>query len=201
MKQQFLITWTIILLIATGCYHHVDYLISDSVFIEDAESPGLPIYSERGYNSFGVYWGLQPWTTGRGHDPSKIVVKEDTCHIYLSGSIRNETPYTLVLSLPDYTPTDYTALLSLNKRSYDLTGTDCSLSLLLGHTPCKLEILEGELHLKRVQNLYIDKELQGTVLSGTFSFKATVDGNPATFSNGRFDMRFGEENFYYLQQQ
>lgn len=201
MKQQFIITLTIILLIATGCDYHVDYLITESVFIEDAENPGLPIYSERGYNSFGVYWGLQPWTTGRGHDPSKIVVKENTCHIYLSGSIMDEIPYTLVLSLPDYIPTDYTALLSLDKRSYDLTGTDCALSLLWGNTPCKLEILDGEFHVKRAQYLHIDKKLQGSVLSGTFSFKATVDGKPATFSNGRFDMRFGEENFYYMQQQ
>lgn len=201
MKQQFIITLTIILLIATGCDYHVDYLITESVFIEDAENPGLPIYSEKGYNSFGVYWGLQPWITGRGHDPSKIVVKEDTCHIYLSGSIRDEIPYTLVFSLPDYIPADYSALISLNNKIFDLTGTDSSISLLMGDIPRKLEILDGEFHVKRAQYLHIDKKLQGSVLSGTFSFKATVDGNPATFSNGRFDMRFGEDNFYYMQQQ
>ena len=107
-------------------------------------------------------------------------------------------PYTLVLSFPDYTPDSFTDLLSLNGKSFDLPATECVVSLLLGNSRRDLKILEGEFKIKRAQNLYIDKELQGTVLSGIFSFKATVDDEPTTFSNGRFDMRFGEDNFYYL---
>ena len=53
-----LLLLTFILVIATGCSYDFDYRISNSVFIEDDEKPGLPIYSEKGYNSFGVYWGL-----------------------------------------------------------------------------------------------------------------------------------------------
>jgi len=120
------------------------------------------------------------------------------CLIHLSGSIDGEIPYTLVLSLPDYRPDSFTDLLSLNGKSFDLPATECVVSLLSGNSRRDLKILEGELKIKRTQNLYIDKELQGIVLSGIFSFKATVDDEPTTFSNGRFDMRFGEDNFYYL---
>ncbi|MCE5206194.1 MAG: hypothetical protein LLF80_08850 [Porphyromonadaceae bacterium] len=198
MKYFHLILFTLILVVSTGCSRTFEYRISDSVFIEDVENPGLPIYSEKGYNSFGVYWGLTPWRTGSGHDPSKIVVKDDSCHIHLAGSIDGEIPYTLVFSLPDYIPGSFTELLSLNGKSFNLPTTECAVSLLMGNSRRDLKILNGEFKIKRVQNLYIDKELQGTVLSGIFSFKAIVEDEPTTFSNGRFDMRFGEDNFYYL---
>ena len=198
MKHIHLVIFTLILVVTAGCSRTFEYRISDSVFIEDAENPGLPIYSEKGYNSFGVYWGLTPWRTGSEHDPSKIVVKDDSCHIHLSGSIDGEMPYTLVFSLSGYAPDSFTDLLSLNGKSFDLPATECVVSLLLGNSRRDLKIVEGEFKIKRAQNLYIDKELQGTVLSGIFSFKATVDDEPTTFSNGRFDMRFGEDNFYYL---
>lgn len=198
MKYIQLFMFTLILVVTAGCSRTFDYRISDSVFIEDVENPGLPIYSEKGYNSFGVYWGLTPWRTGSGHDPSKIVVNDDSCHIHLSGSIDGEIPYTLVFSLSGYAPDSFTDLLSLNGKSFNLPATECAVSLLLGNSRRDLKIMEGEFKIKRVQNLYVDKELQGTILSGIFSFKATVDDEATTFSNGRFDMRFGEDNFYYL---
>lgn len=198
MKYSHLFVFTLILVVTAGCSRTFDYRISDSVFIEDVENHGLPIYSEKGYNSFGVYWGLTPWRTGSGHDPSKIVVNDDSCHIHLSGSIDGEIPYTLVFSLSGYAPDSFTDLLSLNGKSFNLPATECAVSLLLGNSRCDLKIMEGEFKIKRVQNLYVDKELQGTILSGIFSFKATVDDEATTFSNGRFDMRFGEDNFYYL---
>lgn len=198
MKYSHLFVFTLILVVTAGCSRTFDYRISDSVFIEDVENHGLPIYSEKGYNSFGVYWGLTPWRTGSGHDPSKIVVNDDSCHIHLSGSIDGEIPYTLVFSLSGYAPDSFTDLLSLNGKSFNLPATECAVSLLLGNSRRDLKIMEGEFKIKRVQNLYVDKELQGTILSGIFSFKATVDDEATTFSNGRFDMRFGEDNFYYL---
>lgn len=198
MKYSHLFVFTLILVVTAGCSRTFDYRISDSVFIEDVENHGLPIYSEKGYNSFGVYWGLTPWKTGSGHDPSKIVVNDDSCHIHLSGSIDGEIPYTLVFSLSGYAPDSFTDLLSLNGKSFNLPATECAVSLLLGNSRRDLKIMEGEFKIKRVQNLYVDKELQGTILSGIFSFKATVDDEATTFSNGRFDMRFGEDNFYYL---
>lgn len=200
MKYINLFSFILILVIATGCSSDFDYRISNSIFIEDIENPGLPIYSEKGYNSFGVYWGLTPFTTQSRHDPSKIVVENDSCHIYFSGKV-GEAAHTLLISLPEYTPATFTELISLNGTNFNLGGTDCSIALLSGNQPRELKILEGTFSIKRAQNLYVDKQMEGVILSGTFTFKSTVDGIPATFSNGRFDMRFGNENFYYLQEE
>ncbi|WP_294081343.1 hypothetical protein [Proteiniphilum sp. UBA5384] len=196
--MKYLNLFIIIFVITTGCSRDFDYRISNSIFIEDLENPGLPIYSEKGYNSFGVYWGLSPFTTQMRHDPSKIVVQNDSCHIYLSGNT-GEVAHTLVVSLPEYTPATFIELISLNGKKFNLTGPECAVSLLSWERPRELKILEGVFTVKRVQNLYVDKELDSVILSGTFSFKATVDNTPVTFSNGRFDLRFGNENFYYLQ--
>lgn len=190
-----LLACMLILSIATGCSYDFDYRISNSVFIEDDEKPGLPIYSEKGYNSFGVYWGLTPFSTSRPHDQSMVVVKNDSCHIHFSGSTGQDT-YTLQVSLPGYTPKVFTDLLSLQDKEFDLSKQECAISLLSGNRRLDFETQEGSFTVKRAQNMYVDKELQSVVLSGIFSFKANVDGMPATFSNGRFDMRFGEENFH-----
>jgi len=198
MKYINLFSFILILAVAGGCARDFDYRISNSIFIEDNDNPGLPIYSEKGYNSFGVYRGLSPLTTEHSHDPSKIVIKDDSCHIHLSGSIGQDS-YTLVISLPEYTPGTFSELISLNGKNFDLTVPECTICLLSGTQTMDLKILEGSFTIKRAQNMYVDKDLQSVVLSGTFSFKATVDDVPATFSNGRFDMQFGEDNFYYLQ--
>ncbi|RNC65199.1 hypothetical protein [Proteiniphilum sp. X52] len=188
----------ILLAVAGGCSRGFDYRISNSVFIEDTDNPGLPVYSEKGYNSFGVYWGLSLWTTQLPHDPSKVVIDNDSCHIHLSGSVGSNL-HTLVISFPEYTPATFAELLSLNGKDFDLPGQECAISLLYGNRPMNLKILSGSFTVKRAQKMFIDKELESVVLSGTFSFKATIDGVAETFSNGRFDMRFGNENFYYLR--
>lgn len=199
MKYINLFSLMLILVITTGCSRDFDYRISNSVFIEDDENPGLPIYSEKGYNSFGVYWGLSPLTTEWLHNPSKIVVKNDSCHIHFSGTIGNNG-YTLVVSLPEYTPHTFMDVLSLNGKEYNPANQDCTISLLSGFRTYQLKIMEGKFNIKRAQKMYVDKEMDSVILSGTFSFKATVDGEPATFSNGRFDMRFANDNFYYQQE-
>lgn len=188
-------SFMLVLAVATGCAYDFDYRISNSVFIEDENKPGLPIYSEKGYNSFGVYWGLTPFTTARPHNQSMIVVRNDSCHIRFSGSTGQNT-YTLQVSLPDYAPNDFTELLSLQDKTFDLAESECAISLFFGNRALDFETQEGTFTVERAQNMYVDKVLQSVVLSGIFSFKANVDGIPATFSNGRFDMRFGEENFH-----
>jgi hypothetical protein len=198
MKHTNLFFISLLLLLACGCTHGFDYRLSNSVFIEDIENPRLPIYSERGYNSFGVYWGLSPFTTEQLHDPSIIVVENDTCHIHFSGVIADQA-YTLMISIPDYLPHSFNDLLSLDGTDFNLSEQGAVISLLSYRRAKVLEIIEGTFSIQRVQNLYVDKSLHSVVLSGTFSFKALLDEIPTTFSKGRFDMRFGDENFYFLQ--
>ncbi len=192
-----LFLYTLVLVVAAACSYDFDYRVSNSVFIEDSDKPGLPIYSEKGYNSFGVYWGLTPFSTARPHDQSIIMVKNDSCHIRFSGST-GQTIYTLQVSLPGYTPHSFTDLTSLQDKEFGLSESECAVALFLGNRPLDLESGEGTFTVTRAQNMYVDRELQSVVLSGIFSFKANVDGVPAVFSNGRFDMGFGEGNFFFM---
>ena len=66
--------------------------------------------------------------------------------------------------------------------------------------PLEVDILEGNFTIKHTQNLYVDNVLTQVVLSGIFSFKAIVEDEPTSFLTGRFDMGYGDENFFYLQE-
>ena len=72
-------------------------------------------------------------------------------------------------------------------------------SLLASSDTLYVDILEGEFNIKKAQNLYVDNVLTRVVLSGTFSFKAILNDVPTSFLNGRFDMGYGDENFFLLQ--
>lgn len=94
------------MILLNSCGKDPYYRIFQSVFIEDATSPGLPIYSERGYNSFGIYWDQTPFTSERTETPAKIVIKKDSCHLYLRGNI-NSIEQVFVISFPGYTPENF----------------------------------------------------------------------------------------------
>ncbi len=188
----------VILVVATACDTRFDYHLSRSIFVPDKDNPGLPIYSEKGYNSFGVYWGLYPFTSQSYEEPSQVVVRGDSCHILFYGKADYST-YTLTFSIPDFKPNSYVDLLSLNGKRYNLKEEKCVVSLLTASNSLSLEILEGEFNIQRAQNLYVDNVLTSVVLSGTFSFKALLNNAPTSFQNGRFDMGYGNENFFFLQ--
>ena len=192
---RFFILTVIILL--SSCAKEPYYRISQSIFIEDTTSPGLPIYSERGYNSFGAYWDQVPFSSERTETPAKMIIKKDSCHLYLRGNI-NSIEKIFIISFPEYLPKTFTDLVSLNGKTIDLIKEKCVISI-DGMNKRNLKILEGEIIFKRAQNMYVDKKLIRVALSGTFSFKANVNDMPSTFSNGRFDIGFGHENFFYLQ--
>lgn len=182
-----------------GCSKYFDYHISKSVFIEDEKSPGLPIYSERGYNSFGVYWNLAPFTSTE-NEQAKILVQNDSCHIIFFGTKRQSASSELKISFPGYTPETFLELLSLKGKKIDLTDEECSIFLPGYQSSGKINVIEGEVHIKQAQQLFVDKQLLRVVLSGTFTCKGTRDKQPITLADSRFDMGFGEDNFFYLQQ-
>lgn len=187
----------LIFTIIGGCSYELDYYAASIIFIEDDDNPQLPIYSEKGYNSFGIYWGLSPLVTKHQHDPSKIVSKNDSCHIYLSGTVEY-TPYTVIISIPEYSPESFNELIQLNNKEYNLSLLECNLSLLSGSSKIELELMDGLFKIHKAQNMYIDKKINSVVLSGKFWFKAVIDDEPISFSNGRFDIRYGDDNFFFL---
>ena len=196
MKKTTIISWlTVVLLFVTGCANE-DYHLNKSIFIEDKTSPGLPVYSEWGYNTFGAYIDRVPFVSDREGLPAKIIVNPDTFNLILNGEINNSGPATLKFTIKNYMPADFSQLIALNGKSFNLRDENCIVALTEGGKTTTLQLISGELKFVRAQKLFVDKELKKCILSGTFSFQTFRGNNPITISNGRFDLGFGYDNFY-----
>jgi len=57
-------------------------------------------------------------------------------------------------------------------------------------------ILSKELYFKRICNLFINAEQVEVNISGYFDFKALINNEPVTISDGRFDVGIDDDNFY-----
>ena len=181
------------ILFICGCSE--DFRLQKSVFINDINNPGLPEYSEWGYNTFGAYidWGV--FISNSNELPVKIIVNKDTFNLLLKGRMNSED-LSLKFSIIGYSPVDYPDLISLNESTIDLTSNQCIVTMTDPLTSQKLNVNEGKLIFKRVQKLYVDKVLTESILSGTFEFKTIIKGEPIAFSNGRFDLGIGYDNFF-----
>lgn len=185
----------LILFISFSSCEMDDFQLTQSVYIEDTDYPGLPIYSEWGYNTFGVYIDRSPFVSTNILLPAKIIVHPDTFNLSLNGIMEGgET--TLKFSILGYAPEDYPDLIALNDTTFNLKGDNCIVSFTQGGRSEVLKIIEGKIFFKRAQNLYVDKEYTKCILSGTFSFKTFFGDEPVAISSGRFDLGIGYENFY-----
>lgn len=186
-------------IIATSCTKGGDFYLRRTIFIEDENSPGLPIYSEWGYNTFGAYIDRAEFVSTDMEQPVKVFVRNDSCHIQLAGSY-NSQQTTIDFSIADFTPKDESELLSLDNKTFDLSDKKLSTSLNIGTQTHPLQSAEGELKIKRAQKLFVDKEFEKVVLSGTFHIKALYNNQPISVSDGRFDLGVSENNFFDLQE-
>jgi len=193
MKKYIFLPVLVVMLLAGGC--STDFNLEKSVFIEDINNPGLPEYSEWGYNTFGAYIDRKTFVSDLTDLPSKIIVNKDTFNFLLKGR-SNSDDISLKFSVIGYSPADYTDLISLNDSTFNLTGKNCIITLTEPLTTKILTVYEGTLVFKRVQKLYVDKVLTESILSGTFNFKTFINAEPVSISNGRFDVGIGSENFY-----
>lgn len=172
-----------------------DFEISNSVFIQDYNYPGLPVYSEWGYNTFGMYIDRGTFISSNEFFPAKIIVNPDTFNITFNGKY-NGTPAFLRIAIIGYTPIVYAELVELNDSTVDLKGDNCMVTLTHEGRTSLLKIIDGRLIFKRTQSLYVDKELMKTILSGKIEFKTFMNNQPVAITNGRFDLGIGYENFY-----
>jgi hypothetical protein len=194
IKNNFLLIALVSSLLFSSC-SSADFELSKSVFIQDYDYPGLPIYSEWGYNTFGMYIDRGIFVSSEVILPAKIIVNPDTFNITFSGKYNNN-PASLRISLIGYAPDDYPDLVELNDSVFDLKSSNCIVMLKHANMTKTLNIIQGNIAFKRVQNLYIDKEFTKTILSGTIEFKTFLDNEPVAISNGRFDLGIGYESFY-----
>ncbi|HEY3403930.1 MAG TPA: hypothetical protein VGK59_11115 [Ohtaekwangia sp.] len=177
-----------------------DYDLKSSVFVYDKENPGLPRYSEMGYNTFGSYYDRLPFISG-DETPVEVIVNETETLFSFKGKIGTSLPKDMALTITvnDLSPDTYTDLLSLHQMSIDLTDPTYTISIRDAEGLYNAEILNGTFKFERVQTLQVDKELFQVILSGTFDFQAVINNEPVTVSNGRFDVGVGDHNFYNFE--
>lgn len=196
MKTLKLICITILSLsLLSSCAKMEEFNLSGTVFIEDPYYPGLPVYSEWGYNTFGAYIDRKPFISTTDDLPVKIIVNTDTLHMILRGRMGNSN-VDLRISVKGHSPGTYFDLTELDDKTFNLKDNGCSVILKIGNETTRLNLIEGELKVKKVQRLYVDEEPTRTIMSGYFNLKTFLNDEPVAISHGRFDLGIGYENFY-----
>ena len=194
-KLRFLYLFIFIPLIVSSCSKGEDFSLSGTVFIEDPYYPGLPIYSEWGYNTFGAYIDRKPFISTSEDLPVKIIVNPDTLNLILRGRM-GEQNVDLKFSLKGYSPATNFDLTELDTTTINLKEGGNFVTLKIGNEIKVLKLIEGELKINRVQRLFVDEEPMRTIISGYFNFKTFLNNEPVAISYGRFDLGIGYENFY-----
>lgn len=196
MKSLKLVYVAILFLIITAsCEKLEDFSLSGTIFIEDPYYPGLPIYSEWGYNTFGAYIDRKPFISTSDDLPIKVIVNRDTIHMIFRGRMGSSN-VDLKFSIKGFSPQTYYDLTELNNTTFNLKETGRAVTLKIGDVTTVLNLIEGELIIKRVQRLYVDEELSRTIMSGYFNLKTFLNNEPISISQGRYDLGIGYENFY-----
>lgn len=200
MKKLFFII-PVVLLLSSACE---DYELTKSIFIPDPENSDLPAYSEWGYNTFGVLVDRKPFVNESTGIPGKIINTDGVTTFELIGHSTddyfyggNGKPGRLIFELPDISPRFPEDLLVLQNVTIDLLDPEAGVSFADADGTGELEIISGSLLFKRAQNLIVDRQPSFVILSGTFQFQALIDGTPVSFSMGRFDISFNQDNFFY----
>lgn len=183
------------LFIVQACQKLEDFSLTGTIFIEDPYNPGLPIYSEWGYNTFGAYIDRKPFISTSEDLPAKIIVNSDTTHMIFRGKM-GSLNVDLTFSLKGFDPQTYYDLTELNNTEFNLKDTGRAVTLKIDNEITELNLIEGELFIKKVQRLYVDEELSRTIMSGYFNLKTFLNNEPISISQGRFDLGIGYENFF-----
>lgn len=186
--------------LSTSCTKDND--LRESTYISDPEDNKLPSYSEWGYNTFGAYYDRDIFRSNDNDVPIKVIVNDSSTSLLFSGySSLNSYYYennemSMNIILKGLNLNHYTDFVGFNDSIIDLKSEDIDITLNMNSESFPVQILSGELHVMRVQKLFVDDEEVEVILSGTFSFKALVNNEPVTMSDGRFDVGVGDENFY-----
>jgi hypothetical protein len=190
-----------IAIIIALCSCSKEHNLDESIWVSDSEYNGLPEYSEWGYNTFGAYYDRASFVSDT-RTPATIFISKDTLGFNLKGILKSKTPQAITLTFKianaNWNINDYTSLVLLNQKSFDLTQTNCRVSFRdeFGVENI-LKISNGNLDFKRAQHLFVDGQSAEAILSGEFEFtfiQNGVDIIPVT--NGRFDVGISTSNFY-----
>ena len=195
MKKYFIIT--ILIAIFASCATD-DPQMDRTVFIPDPIDSQLPAYTEWGYNSFGAKISRRYFVASKDVIPCKILYKDNSLRFSISGYLGSHTETTLTFTFPSERLYEYADLLIFNNEKIELTASGCVVTLTQNGRTETLNIVDGELHFRRAQMLFIDDQPNRAILSGEFNFRylSGTDEFPVTVSNGRFDFGINDNVFY-----
>jgi hypothetical protein len=171
--------------------------IDNSVVISDPNANGLPIISDLGYNTFGVFFGKKMFSQINNEVPLTIRVIGDTLSFYFKGSYQDSGVATLKFSFLNQNVSSYLDIEKLKGMEFNLADTDNKVVFYEKYNNItEYDIKNGFFKVSSVKKLYIDNKYQRTIISGIFQFQTISDGEPMSVHDGRFDINIGYENFF-----
>ncbi len=209
MKKYIFVLLALVAPFLSSCDGIHDDFVS-TIWIDDPDCPGLPMYTEWGYNSFGAYvngvafaadseYNSETLSSVVSHgDELSITLRAEPRHVW--NAVREEFVRVDGDSISFKIPYDHINVVSqlsdLHNTTYDLASDDCSVVIFHDEQTrgesVELNVDEGTLFIKRVQMLYVDGYQKEAILSGTFMMKgkAMVNGKERYIEviDGRFDL-------------
>lgn len=199
--KKYIKTYALALLaLLISCESEMD--LEKSIFIPDEEHPHLPKYSEWGYNTFGAYYDREVFRSNDYTVPLKVIVTNDTTSFVFKGhkgSGSSGTDMKITFGIKNLAPSDYTEIVTLNGKNYDLKSSDTFVKLKIGNQTFTPPLLSGNFNIKKAQNIFLDNKQTEVVISGVFKFQILYDNEPITISYGRFDTGVSYNNFFILR--
>ena len=174
--------------------------LKETQYIDDPDYPGLPIYSEMGYNTFGAYINEQVFYSIGSNRPFYLVADRENLTMTLYGW-HNGSNLNMVFTFPidsTYHLEDYHSLLALDGKNFtiDMVPTSCNVRMEGPYAPNIESIYSGYIRFEKVQQVIVDKTDAEVVVSGKFQFRAfTSDGTRIDVTGGRFDLGVDNANF------
>ena len=172
----------------------------ETQYISDPDFPGLPIYSEMGYNTFGAYINQDVFFCNQYDRPFYLVADRDNLTMTLYGW-KDGSNFNMVFNLPidtTYHLEDYHSLLALDGKNFtiDTTPTSCNVRFEGYYAPVIERIYSGYIKFEKVQQVIVDKTDAEVVVSGKFQFRAFApNGTRIDVTGGRFDLGVDNANF------
>jgi hypothetical protein len=196
-----------LLIVITACSD--DYELQKSIFVSDPQAPGLPKYSEWGYNTFGAYYDRGAVISNDRDYPMKVISENGNTKFVLQGkyavagnyyypSYQDEDLLSLQIEVTNLSFERYQDLISLHKSEYDLAESEIVVTITRDKVEYACEVLIGSFNINHAKKLFVDGMETEVILSGFFELKLKLNGMPISITAGRFDVGVGENNFFSL---
>ena len=161
--------------------------LNESIFIEDLDNLGLPIYSELGYNTFGFYYNSIPVTSSTWRDNPLQIKTEAGNSVFTFKGNSPTRANKLKLQMKDVVISAPEDLRDFAGQRIDLSTDDVVVQL--GNNVDTLTVNSGSFEFSSIRVMTLDGQYEGIIASGTFELDGQLYSENISITNGRFDIR------------